>query len=975
MAITGINRGAVRPLAMSGVAVAFAALSMAQSPAVTVSSANLAIGRETTDSYTVKGSFSNISIAGANAIVFGMGQYGAAIPMSAFVQQSGTGVYQYQDTTGLTPYWLSAISIDTNAKSFTETAKGIALAGLTNPFPLVIGTNASSACGMVRVRFASPATVTRATRSVSAIEEYELDPGDPPTGPCLATGLPMADPPAVPVGTATPVTFSLSATSLDAKSVQLFRADQNAHPIGPPLCTFTSSAAGKYSCTASFDEPVAGAIPLSIEATSSGSPVLLPGFSIRAFAPISAADMQQLTNVENTLLQAGEAAYANYGDSVAARVQVLTALRSQMRPQRGLNGQQAMLSPAGSEISIISDAGIPINYTLSEPEAGSSGGASTADISRPPTVFPASRAPAPQAAAPQPRQAQSLNCGDFSRPIVHSTDVLVWDPGAIFFAPDPAPFVANVLESSGCPAFLVAAPISGPAATVASVAQFANYGTILMNTHGGFDGNGRYFILSGELSTEKATDWGGPKANIQTGTFCFRKLPVFTDPKTCYRTIYPNYSGWSVAPNSIVYGGFCDGFPPNAALSPGGDYFRPTLTSPAGPETWVSTFASGPNNAFIGFSSSVSTQQDAQDGAAIFGSMLHSYTTVAQATSNAGDPQLIASNNGQFLAYVGNPQLQLTSIKPSSSDGQVLAASLEGTELCVGNPGEPPLYVKWTNPAQAGHLTTMSSLLNGSQDHFTNAADCGEALGTCEGVTIPNGAAKLIGGWALAQYAPFGTASATSDQIMADFYPDPSGPVASRGCLTVQANAGLFVEEQLATTYNGPAGGFAPKPVQVNPPQKVTGTYPGTISSSGSLGGTASIMVTPNGTADYTVTISVGGAYPMDGYALIDLSAVNPGPAGVAKVQISGKYDTATLAALVACSSQPTCNFADGTILINSGASGNISTLDKGAFPFNNLTVDSSSSPVDIYVGMNSNDLIATQSTFTVILDIKFLNQ
>jgi hypothetical protein len=219
------------------------------------------------------GESSGISLDGAQAIVFSVGQFGMAIPLSAFVQQPGTNAYQYNDATGMTPYWLSSLTVDLDASQFNATASGLILSGLPNPFALQLGTEVGS----------------------------QLNPADPPTQPCAIPRAPVLEPPVARAGNTTQIAVSMSASGLDANSAMLFRADDNAQPIGPSLCTFADNGNGSSTCTASFNEGNAGAIPLVVQATVGGQPVLAPGFSISAVAPISDADIQQFTDLQNIL--------------------------------------------------------------------------------------------------------------------------------------------------------------------------------------------------------------------------------------------------------------------------------------------------------------------------------------------------------------------------------------------------------------------------------------------------------------------------------------------------------------------------------------------------------------------------------------------------------------------------------------------------------------------------------------------------
>ena len=81
----------------------------AQTPTIQVSSTTVNINPSGTDSYNIQGSFTGLSLDGAQGILFSVGQFGMTIPLTAFVQQPGTNVYQYNDSTGMLPYWLRAL--------------------------------------------------------------------------------------------------------------------------------------------------------------------------------------------------------------------------------------------------------------------------------------------------------------------------------------------------------------------------------------------------------------------------------------------------------------------------------------------------------------------------------------------------------------------------------------------------------------------------------------------------------------------------------------------------------------------------------------------------------------------------------------------------------------------------------------------------------------------------------------------------
>jgi hypothetical protein len=975
-------RNFVRPaLALFVLPILAASASMAESPTVAISSANLKINWTGTDSYSIQGSIDGISLHDAKTIVFGVGQFGAALPLSAFTQQAGTNVYKYQDATGLRPYWLTSLTIDLDANTFTASASGIVLSGLQNPFRLQLGTGTALACGMVRMQGVS-GSEARAT-SGAAPEQYELTPGDSAIQTCAIPASPVANPPDVSTSTPTQVKVSLQGSGIDAKSAQLFIADANAQPSGKALCVFSESGKGNYSCAVSFNQAEAGVIPLIVQATVKGRTVLAPGFSVQVVAAVTNADIQQqLSKIQNLLLSAGDQAYGKYGDSVAARVAVLATLRKQMPYFRGLTGQAFGLGPNGSDLGVVSDSGVPVMYTLSDPDMPDPAGGSSEDAiqSKAGSFFPPP-AGAPDEPALRPGDVPQ-KCGDFARPIVSNDDVLVWDPGSMFFHLDPAPKIASVLQKSMCPHFQVAPAITGLNATLTALLDLTKYGTVIMVSHGGVDNNARSYIVTGGPSGKNDDYIGKPGQNTPLGSWCTRAppvgLPVIPEaqPNHCFLTVYSNYfSGWQLLPNTIIYGGFCDGFSgtvPGQSVQvgiPGLD--MDSVPVPVASTTqWQAVFGPGPNNAYISYNSFVNTAEDQSSGMAFFNRMVNMYSTAFEAVDNSGDPKLESGQNGQNLAYVGNPHLVLTNIEPDIPGSQVLAATLEGTDSCSGYGGSNLLNVQWTNPATAGHLKSMEALVSGSQDDFTNQAFCDEATGGCDSNDIPPPIPTDIFGWALAQYTPDASLPGDGDNITADFLPNPAGAAASRACLAVEANVGLFVESQLATIYNAVTTNFSPIPTYFSPFIKVTGSYP-EVKYEGPLPGTADITVTPFGPDNFHVEVTVGGGYPYDGYASIDLSARNPGPADKATVQVVGMWNLTTQGELNSCGQNSTCNFPDGVVLINTGLSATYQLATQGMVPFNG-EFGSAFSPVDIYIGINANDLLKTASTFTLSLDIYF---
>jgi hypothetical protein len=879
-------------------------------PTVTVSAANVQIDPSGTDSYSIQGSISGITADGAQSIVFSVAQFGMAIPLTAFVQQPGSNVYQYTDAKGMALYWVSSLTLDLDQNRFSASVSGIVLSGLPNPFPLYVGTDVTRACGIVRLQ------------SVAA-GQYQLNPADPPTQACAMPLPPVADPPVVPAGGTGKVTITLAATGLDKNSAMLYTADDNAQPMSAPLCTFHDNGNGTSSCTVSFSQANAGPVPLLVQATVGGRQVLAPGFFIQAVNPISDADMQQLSDVQGIVLNVAAQAYSQYGDTAYARVQVLSALRQYFQAAAGLTGQPVSLSPDGWELGAICTSGIPVVYIMGEQDPDDSGDSTPQQARlRGRTSAAANHAGFSTGPLRPNVTAAPSQCGDFARQIVGNNKVLIWDPGSAFVKGEPTPLTANLLRNSSCPHFTFN-ELYDIAATAESLSLISQYSTVLLTTHGGVDPGGRFYIVSGTPSPFSANYFAGPGSSIELGTVCFR---ITNGNQGCYVSVYPNYRAFQqAASNTIIFGLFCNGF---YGLYPGSQVPQPYIPSQILPPQWPQVLARGANNAFFGFDLYVTVRQGRAAGLAVFNTLLHEYGSAADA-ANAGVsavPTMRLYPTDSNLAYVGNPALKLAALAPpvpSGSNG--LAAYLDGTASC-GQNGSPYMQVKWTNPAKAGHLDSVTSMVSGKQDNFMNLAS--------QSVFLPQvgGYPALVNDEAEAKFTPDASLAANSDQIMADFYPDTSNQrPAGRACLTVPGN-GLFVTDQLAAIWDALTPSQIPDITQFPIPLKITRPIPYPLHDPGGYaakGAKASVTVTPSGQNKWTVTVTAGGSnpnYPNNrlppgsgpymGRGVIGLQAINPGPAGHAFVRVTATINNQDVCQTVPPFPTPACTSADGVLII-----------------------------------------------------------
>jgi hypothetical protein len=586
--------------------------------------------------------------------------------------------------------------------------------------------------------------------------------------------------------------------------------------------------------------------------------------------------------------------------------------------------------------------------------------------------------PAPPAEPAEPgREAEPAEepmCPSATRDIVWSDQVLVWAPSTLWGFTHQND-LANVLASSTCPFFSgTIAQLDGSAATVASLKTFVNYGTVVVETQGGEDDQGYYFV-SGDTCPSCSQSALSSMAGV-AGIACIN---------ACYIAVYPNNRNLQpLTSSSILYAGF------HYSLQ-GKSGFRKAFVP------------DGSTNAYFGYYYTKASTDDARFGVPLMVLLVQQYKDagdsylkvkrIAPALSFsvcsgskpvlgncAAKTQAALKKEPYFqfqgdenVAYVGNPTLEMSELNPPVNGSQGLAAFMEGAASC-GPHGGNYLNVSWSNPAKAGHLTPLTGNVTG-QDSFTEPASDpppADASGT------------LVSSAAFAKYTPDALLTGTSDTITTMFA-TPAGKNIAKACLTIGGNAGLFVESYLNTTYNGGnPEGTSMVAINLHPPMKVTGTYTAPLTDPNNYaaqGASSGVNVTSNGGGRYTVVLTVGGAAPgggagpYQGTANIDLSAVNPGVEGQAKVTISGSFDANTIAELQQCASQPTCSFPDGSIYIE-GPNTNTSVAlgTPGTVPFT-VSADSSTGPVDIFVGMNANAEAKTPAKFTITLNITFTNQ
>jgi hypothetical protein len=896
--------------------------------------------------------------------------------------------------------------MDFDAGTFEAKASGIVLAGLTNPFAVQLGTDQGGPCAMARVYAANPGS-------------YQLTAGDGGEPCALAT--PIAVPPVAAAGNATDVTFTLNASSgvtLDAGSAQLFFADDNGQPQGAALCTLTDSGNGASTCTVTFNQANPGMVPLLVQATVGGQTVLAPGFAVQVSGPVTDASVQQVNDIQNAMSQLWPT-FLQYGDNVYSRMQAMAALRAILPGQVQLTGQAVGLAADGFSIYVRSDCGLPIVLVLddladmlpaAEPShaparimaSAAAGGASVSAALAAARPMPVASVPARDARGAGGRGLvfePGLSCTGYTRDIVQNNKVMVWSPGEIFGFLDYRTMVST-LQSTVCPAFQVDS-LTGGDATIAAMDQFPNYGTIIMNTHGAWD-SAWIFVLSGEPAARNVIQTSNA-LGIE-GTACA--------PQGCFKTVYPNHPNIHALTNTIIYAGFCHSAD-NLVYRVGG--FNSAMAPP------------GSQSTYFGYVGRTYSLEDKFIGKPLIDNLVNQYQNTGTAFGNvqplpmvrgaqpkvlgqAVSPRdiLVAPKHFQIwgdqnLAYVGNPSLELRQLNPPVTGAQGIAATLDGTSSCGMYAGSY-MSVAWANPAQAGHLTWQTPLENGMEDSFVNYAS------QPPDSNAMTSAGAVPGNLAIAKYMPSPDLPGTTDNIEAEFYPDPNNPPAAAACLNVNDPAGLFVNEDVATVWNDQKPALRAYEAPVNPPMKIVKTYTVPLQDmvgAANRGAAANITLTNNGQGSFTVDIMISAADPNslnamsnpdDGpfmsLAQIILSLINPGAGGKTSVKINGQLHNTTVTETAGTPPLTFTTAAGGTLLIQSQGksllSGTLNSGDPKAAPASfTVTADSSCSgpiqptaqcpaPGAVTLGISFGEnlvTIPTSVSFSMTFNIQFVNQ
>jgi hypothetical protein len=722
----------------------------------------------------LQGSFEGLAFRDAQIITLSVGQFSSSISTKDFVQDPDTNILTYQDSTGLAPGWISGLTIDPSSGTFSAQGAGIVLAGLPNPFAVKLGTENGSACTMVRVQTGDGTS-------------FELASIDGVLQPCSIPSSPQVSPAAFFAGQPADVRFRLTVlptANLDTESVQLFRSDINAQPVGFPLCTLRDSGNvsdgdviagdGTYGCIVHFAEATPGKIPLVAQARAGTSLLLSSGFSVLVVAPMSQADIDAITAVEGAVGAAWDDKVTRFGATAQARMQTIAAIR-------GLPGvAEVRLLEDGLSIGIQFTSGVRYALVLNRLLDGQGVAGATGAQSHGPVIAEVGTSLENRNAGLLDSKAASapVACNSPTRPVVRNNSTLIWDAG-FFPEPNVPSIAAQAFGAVKCPGFFV----KHVDATIENAQLFPDYGTIIIETHG-FPWFGDIVFLTKE-EIQKPPPGDPLWTTLQNGGI----TAASPDHVHWYKSLTNRFFE-SLGPfqKTIVFVSACYGANSSAMAdvfaAKGGAYYGFTditfasfqlagVTIPGFPEMVAPKLF----NYLLGDYQTVSDAYQGVDHSdptlqallslpfAGWAELLKALTGVGVSVNQLNSRFVLLNDSSNKLAYLGNPVIaSLSGMPPSFTTGPTgvlnLKAQLEGAVGCDGT-----MNYMWNNPAKQGHLTPASG---GGRDVFTSLDPL--AIYSANSATTPGG----------------------DENLMVDFFPDGSTAVPARACATVHVPAGCI---------------------------------------------------------------------------------------------------------------------------------------------------------------------------------------
>lgn len=614
--------------------------------ALTIDAASVAFNPKKSDAFAVKGRLAGLVIADIDTVQVEFGDFSQTIPIASFTEKKGK--LSFKAAKGVPG--IATFTIDTVKGKFAAAAKGLTLSPFANPAPFHLVADGLDECSTLSF------TESRNKRKLASVVPA-----------CGFDGVPRVSPSAFFVGTPTEVRVRVTVLddlALDLGSLVLLRLDEALQAIGAPLCTLHDDGLaahgddvavdGIFSCHVTLSEPQPARLRLAVRASRGGVLVLSPSAFVHAVDMISDAEIMTVIDGQEAAGAIWDDAFATLGDTKNARKQAVAGILA-------LPGvANAGVTGDGASIFIEYESGVHGGLDL-DPVSVDVPPAATVSILQ-------SRARSSAAGASVPAALPAIAAGANDGPQVGNSKVLIWS--AFYKEPlmaEGTDAFEALFKAAPCPHFDVTV-LKDEECTLASLATFPDYGTIVIATHGAQPHRGGdVAIMSGQKATT-FSEYVTYRSELSLGS-----LLVYnggrSPAKLGHFVVFPAFLEESLKgtgkrfPNTIVFSAACTG---------------------AANKTMATPFLSNGAQAYLGMSDKTHARFDNYTVPLFFGNLINNVSSVA--TAFAAIPNKTVAK--YFRNVVGIDPKQLPFID-SETFGSELTL-VQGGDSRVTYPCEPP---------------------------------------------------------------------------------------------------------------------------------------------------------------------------------------------------------------------------------------------------------------------------------------------
>lgn len=455
--------------------------------ALSVKSARVKLNTKKGDSIKVKGSYDALTFGG-DSVTVKIGPLSQTIPIEQFKDKGKKLLFKApKGETGVTKLIL-------NKKKLTFKVNVLGdLTGITNPLDFQIMDSDTDECSIallaeqkagLRYKFKDK----KNSQSPCKEMEYILDSPTAPDTPIKG----------VFVNESTQIRIQTQVLSSTVESIELFSVKTLKAPEeeSTPICTLLDNGSldngddiagdSVYSCIFTMSESSPGKLQFYFQTTEGESSSLSSIFGISVVEPLTNEEMDTVVKGQTDATQIWNEKLASMGNTPEAREAAVNEIKQ-------LSGvKNASVSDDGVSIGIEYESGVQGGLMLNPDGTRGSAVAIRMSRSQKPEVdlkpFSFST----------PKQKAIRADDDID---IENNNVLIWDAYNSQFAPfDEGPGLRDLYNNTKCPKFTVTYLIDGQC-TVNSVNNFADYGTIILVTHGAVDSNGKVVFLTRETAS------------------------------------------------------------------------------------------------------------------------------------------------------------------------------------------------------------------------------------------------------------------------------------------------------------------------------------------------------------------------------------------------------------------------------------------------------------------------------------------